>query len=297
MSDPQIVVRSSDDPRETVGSLYRHVRDRFRRSHLETPDLDARQLVCHVTGLTTAGLISEPDRPLDPSDKRRTDRLVARRLAGESVARLMGERDFWGRSFEITAETLEPRPDTETLIEVLLSRRGADLVPDATVLDIGTGSGIIATTLLAECPRMTALASDVSPGALAVARRNAARHGVAARCRFVCMSYFEALSGRFDLIVSNPPYIPSEDIETLDADVRCHDPRIALDGGKDGYAAYRRIFSGAGRHLIRGGLLLVEIGFDQADGVSRLAQNNGFTVLSTATDLEGRDRAVLAMLP
>lgn len=297
MSDRPISAQVRDGRHETVGAVYRQVRDRFRQSQLETPDLDARLLVCHAAGLSINGLVSDPDRRLDMTDRERATGLAVRRLAGESVARLIGEREFWGRSFEITAETLEPRSDTETLIEVLLARVGSELAPDATMLDIGTGSGIIATTMLAECPRMTALASDISPGALAVARRNAHRHGVGERCRFACMSYFEALSGRFDLIVSNPPYIPTRDIETLSREVRCHDPHIALDGGDDGYTAYRRIFSGVRRHLTHGGLLLVETGFDQADGVSSLARNSGMTVLLTARDLESRDRAVLALLP
>ncbi len=297
MSERRTLARDRSDRQETVGALYRRVRDRFRQSRLTTPDLDARRLVCHATGLSTAGLVADPDRQLDAEDGIRADDLVVRRLAGESVARLTGERDFWGRPFEITAETLEPRPDTETLIEVVLSRVGAELAPHATVLDIGTGSGILATTLLAECSRMTALAIDISPDAIAVARRNADRHGVGGRCRFACMSYFDALSGRFDLIVSNPPYIPTADIETLAPEVAGHDPRIALDGGADGHTAFRRIFSQAHSHLNPGGLLLVEIGFDQAGTVSDLARTNGFAVRSTVKDLEGRDRAVLALLP
>ncbi|MDZ4137783.1 MAG: peptide chain release factor N(5)-glutamine methyltransferase, partial [Erythrobacter sp.] len=210
------------------------------------------------------------------------------RLCRQPVSQIIGNRLFWGRAFRVTPDVLDPRPETECLIEAALA------APCSRVLDLGTGSGVIAVTLLAERPEAQGLASDISTVALAVARENAARHGLGDRLRFKQSDWFEAITGRFDLIVSNPPYITATEMATLCPEVRDWEPHLALTPGGDGLDAYRAIAAGAMSHLLSSGRLIVEIGPTQAAAVTALFVAAGMIVTATLQDLDGRDRVVCA---
>jgi release factor glutamine methyltransferase len=217
--------------------------------------------------------------------------LLQRRMTGESVARIIGEREFYGLVFGLNAATLEPRPDTELLVDLALTK----LPARGRVLDLGTGTGCIPIATLVNRLDATGLATDLSAEALEMAQRNAARHGVEARLALAQGSWFAAVGEeRFDVITSNPPYIRSDVVETLAPEVRDFDPRLALDGGPDGLAPYRILAEHSLRHLAAGGSVLVEIGFDQGEAVSALFREAGFGAVTVHTDLGGLDRVVSA---
>lgn len=218
--------------------------------------------------------------------------VLKRRLSGESVARIIGHREFYGLDFGLNAATLEPRPDTELLVDLAL-----DALPEGgRLLDMGTGTGCIPIALLVNRPDAGAVATDLNMEALAQAGDNAKRHGVDGRLRLLQGDWFGALGAekRFDLILSNPPYIESAVVETLAAEVKDFDPLLALDGGPDGLAPYRVIAAGAGDWLRDGGRVMVEIGFDQGEAVSALFAAAGFEAISVHKDLAGLDRVVSA---
>lgn len=254
----------------------------------DTAALDARLLLQAAANVSHEDIIAEPDRILSAQALAGFEAFVMRRLAHEPVSRILGARDFYGRSFRLTPDVLDPRPDTETLIDAALTLIGAR----SCLLDLGTGSGIIAITLLAERPGTTGLATDLSPEALAVARSNAERHGVLSRLQLRQGPWFAPVSGSFDLILSNPPYIPASDIPGLAADVRDFDPLAALSGGPDGLEAYRAIARHAAAHLNPDGHVLVEIGAGQADDVSALFAAAGFINAERFQDLGGHDRCL-----
>ena len=254
---------------------------------------DARFLLLGILGLEPRDLALYGDRPLATGENAAFEAALVRRSAGEPVARILGAWEFWGLPFRLAPETLVPRPDTETLVEVALSA-----VPDRAArlrcLDLGTGSGCILTALLSELPGAFGVGIDRSAAALTTARHNAAANGVGARAAFLAGDWCDAVRGTFDLIVSNPPYIARDVIPTLHREVRAHDPMAALDGGPDGLAAYRRILEGvrAGALLAPGGTLAVEIGYDQAEAVGALARAAGFAERGLARDLAGLDRVL-----
>ena len=242
-------------PPDHLASLLAAATARLKAAGGDTPTLDARLLLQAAAGLTREDLIRGPDRMLTAEELARFESFMVRRERHEPVSRILGEREFYGRAFRVTPDTLDPRPDTETLIEAALS-----LIPKgARLLDLGTGTGAIAITLLAERPDASGIATDLSPAALAVARDNAVRLGVADRLELVEGSWFAPVTGVFDIILSNPPYIPAVDIAALSPDVRNFDPTLALSGGTDGLDPYRTIASGAAAHLGAIGHVLVEI--------------------------------------
>ncbi len=261
------------------------------KADVPTPALDARLLMERALGFSHSYIVAEPDHQLTDDHVHGFNQLLSRRLAGEPVSRIMGMREFYGRDFKTSPDVLDPRPDTETLIDLCLEH----LDPEAhqTILDLGTGSGILAITLLAEQPLKRAVAADVSPAALAIAKENAGHWGVARRIGFVESSWFENIDGQFDLIVSNPPYIAAAEIPRLEIEVRDHDPHLALDGGDDGLKAYRAIAGGAANHLTMHGSVAVEIGAGQAADVEIIFRNKGFTCATRRTDLGGHLRALL----
>lgn len=223
------------------------------------------------------------------------DALLARRLAGEPVARILGEKEFYGLSFVLNEATLVPRPETELLVDLALDwLRGRG---DAVILDLGTGTGCIPIAILANAPRVRAVAVDLSARALDAARENAVRHGVAERMELCEGSWFDPLpkseGGGFDLIASNPPYIESAAIATLAPEVRDHDPHLALDGGPDGLEPYRIIAAGAAARLVPGGALMVEVGSAQGAAVAGIFTGAGFSNLVIHKDLAGLDRVVI----
>ncbi|MER2633741.1 MAG: peptide chain release factor N(5)-glutamine methyltransferase, partial [Rhizobiaceae bacterium] len=220
---------------------------------------------------------------------------LRRRIAGESVHRILGHRDFYGLRLGLSAETLEPRPDTEILVDAMLPfvRSAVTSHGNCRILDLGTGTGAIALALLATVEKTTAIGVDIARDALATAGRNAGGLGLGDRFSTLRSDWFSNVNGRFHAIVSNPPYIRQADIATLQPEVRDHDPPAALSGGKDGLDAYRRIAQHAGRHLERQGILGVEIGHDQKEAATRIFQSGGWRLAGERKDLGGQDRVLL----
>ena len=274
-------------PPDTVAALLRDARGRLAAASA-TPDLDARLLLQSAAGLSHADVIADPGRRLAACACDRFAAALARRLAHEPVSRILGQREFYGRPFQLTPDVLDPRPDTETLIDAALPL----LASGARLRDLGTGSGAIAVTLLAERGDVTGVATDLSPQALEVARRNAAALGVLSRLDLVAGSWFDAVDGRFDLVVSNPPYIPLADIGGLARDVRDFDPLLALDGGPDGLAPFRIIAAGAGAVLNPGGKIVVELGAGQDVEVAGLFADLGYRCRGEYRDLGGHVRCL-----
>jgi release factor glutamine methyltransferase len=279
-----------------VREAFAAVARRLREAGIETPELDARLLLCHAAGLTHEAFIARAGDRLTPEAQALLEAVVARRLAGEPVSRITGMREFYGREFLLGPDTLDPRPDTETLIEAVLAlaaQNGWRNRP-IDILDLGTGTGCILVTLLAELPQARGLATDIDPNALAVAAENARRHGVAARACFLAADWLDGIEGEFDLIVSNPPYLAASEMASLPAEV-ARDPRLALDGGADGLDAYRRIAASASDRLRDGGSLVLEIGASQAGAVARILSEAGFALFEPALlrDLAGRPRCLV----
>lgn len=263
------------------------------RAGFDTPALDAKLLVGHALGLDALGLFSRENDAVTPEAQAQAEALLARRLTGLSVARIIGHKEFYGLEFALSPATLEPRPDTELLVDLALPALGKG----GRLLDMGTGTGCIPIAILANRPDATAIATDLNPSALDMARQNATSNGVAERLEFRRGDWFGALlpaDGRFDLIVSNPPYIASHVVENLSVEVREFDPRLALDGGPDGLAPYRIIAREAGDWLERGGAVMVEIGYDQGEAVSALFGDAGYGEIRVHKDLAGLDRVVCA---
>jgi len=280
-------------PALTIAEARRAAAERLRERSLDTPDLDARLLIGHALGLDHAALVAQSTRRLTPAEAAALDSVLARRLAHEPVARIVGAKEFWSLPLRVTPDVLVPRPETETLVEAVLAavERGRAL----RIADLGVGSGAILLALLSELPTAFGIGIDRHLGALGVARDNAQRLGLADRAAFVACDFGAALAGACDVVVSNPPYIPTPDIAALAADVRDYDPRAALDGGPDGLAAYRAIAADAGRLLAPGGWLAVEIGLGQEEAVCQLFAARGLAVAGAPRrDLAGRARVVAA---
>ena len=287
---------SGDTRPATLADSVRTLRRRFEQAGMDEAALDARLLVAEASGLEPTGIILHGDRETDDAVARRIEELARRRLAGEPVGRILGRRDFWGMTFHLSPETLEPRPDTETLVEAALAhvdRQGLREAP-LVLADLGTGTGAIAVALLSELPRARALATDLAGGALRTARENACRLGVGARFHAVGTDFGAALSGGFDLIVSNPPYIGLDERSDLSREVREHDPALALFAGADGLDAYRAIIADLPRLLRPGGAVFLEVGWRQGEVVTRLLENAGLGEIQVWQDLGGRDRVVAA---
>jgi release factor glutamine methyltransferase len=272
----------------------------LREAGIETPELDARLLLCHAAALTHESFVARAGEALQSEAAVRLEALVRRRASREPISRITGTREFYGRSFLVDESALDPRPDTETLIEAalaLIEKTGRWEEP-LRLLDLGTGTGCILLTLLDALPKARGLGTDLSPAALRLAEANARRLGVADRASFLASDWLDAIHGEFDLIVSNPPYIASGEIKRLAPEVAHHDPYLALDGGPDGLEAYRRIAAGAARLLAPKGAILVEIGASQAPAVAGLLHDGGFLVANDGPsfDLGGRPRVVVATM-
>jgi release factor glutamine methyltransferase len=276
--------------------VRRTVRTMLSEAGFSEAEREARLLVQHATALMPEQLLLSDARLLTAGEAKSLAEALTRRLAHEPLSRIRGERDFYGRTFAITQAVLDPRPDTETLIDLVLQwadeTGGRDRPLD--IIDIGTGSGAILITLLAELPRAAGLGTDVSPDALLVARSNAVRNAVAGRTRFELAHALDGIDGPFDILVSNPPYIPSADVLRLEAAVRDYDPALALDGGPDGLRIYRKIAARAGA-VVPSGLIALEVGAGQAADVSRILTENVENRRGTPwtrADLGGHDRTV-----
>lgn len=270
----------------TAKQLLHEAAKRLEAAGVEGATRDARWLLAHVLEIDPGALVSRLDQELQPEQATAFEAAIQAREARQPVSQIIGLREFWGRGFQVNPDVLDPRADTETLISAALSDKFE------TVLDLGTGSGAILVTLLAERTEAHGVGTDVLPKALEVAGANAERHDVSDRAKLQLSNWFEAVEGQFDLIVSNPPYIAADEMEDLQPEVRLWEPRLALTDEGDGLSAYRVITAHAMKHLHTGGRLIVEIGFSQGPDVMALFDQAGFQNISLETDLGGRDRAV-----
>lgn len=280
---------------QSVEAARRALTALFKSNAIDSAELDARILVGAATGLDLTGMITAASRPLTSDESTRLEDFTRRRLAGEPVARILGLREFWGLPLQLSAATLVPRPDTETVVELALEmlRASAPARRPLRIVDLGTGSGAILLALLSELPDAFGYGTDISVEALRTARGNAVDLGLASRAAFVACDYAAALSNTFDLIISNPPYIRSLDIAGLATEVRDHDPLRALDGGADGLDAYRALIPQAARLLAPGGILAVEVGEGQSADVEPLMASAGLILEGPPkADLAGIRRAV-----
>ncbi|MHC9237839.1 peptide chain release factor N(5)-glutamine methyltransferase [Pseudooceanicola sp. 502str34] len=277
---------------ERLDALLRRGTLRLTEAGIAGAPRDARLLLAGAAGLRPDRLSLELGQPAADTVTGTFNAYLDRRIAHEPVSRILGQRLFWGRSFRVTPDVLDPRPETESLIAAALEGGAAQRL-----LDLGTGSGIIAATLLAEWPGATGMATDVSPAALAVAGDNAAALAVADRLTCVEADWWQGVAGRFDLIASNPPYITEAEMAELAPEVANFDPTGALTPGGDGLAPYRIIAARAREHLTPGGRLLVEIGWRQGADVAALFRAAGLAEVAVLPDMDGRDRVVTGRAP
>ena len=277
---------------QTIGGALRDVRDALR---LFLPgadaDREARLMLGHVTGRSQASLLSDLTAALNSDETRALEGTLAARQRRQPLSQIIGSTEFYGRRLTVTPDVLTPRSDTETLIDIALSG------PFHRVLDLGTGSGCILATLLAERPEAKGVGTDLSKAALAVAATNIASLGVAEHAELRISDWFENVEGLFDLIVSNPPYIAADEMSGLATEVRDWEPQMALSSGADGLAAYRVITDAALRFLRPNGRLAVEIGHRQGPAVSSLFEEAGFDQVLLHTDINGHDRVVEGRMP
>jgi len=278
----------------TIGGAVDGVRSSLSAAGIAVPRLEARLLVGHVLGGGVEAVVGDPQRPLTRDQQSRLDALTARRVWREPLAYILGNREFWSLPIRVTADTLVPRPETETLVEAVLAwveaRRGGEA--ETRILDLGTGSGCLLVALLSELPRARAVGVDLSAAALAVARDNAEALGLARRASFAVGDWGNAFTGGFDLVVANPPYVRDAELATLAPEIVRFEPRLALDGGTDGLAAYRAIVPQLRRLLVPGGAAFLEVGAGQAPPVAAMLAGHGMQDVDIKTDLAGVGRCL-----
>lgn len=282
----------AETPVWTVAALLQWTERHFAEKKLESPRLDAQVLLAHALGLKRSDLYVRHEYQPTESERALFRSLVTKRLAKTPVAYLVGHKEFFLLPFEVNSDVLIPRPSTETL--VMTGLKILETLPEPKIIDLGTGSGCIAISIAVRNSRVRGLAADISEAALSMAHRNAVKHGVSNRIELIHSDLFNSVprGTRYDMVVSNPPYIPSGDIGGLASDVKDHEPRSALDGGEDGYAVVDRILEGAAGYLIPEGWLLLEVGIEQADRVVEKAKASGWQHIKTINDVEGVPRVV-----
>lgn len=268
----------------------------LRAASVSSPVLAAELLLIHVVEASRAWIYAHIDDPLDSAAAERYRELVSRRAAGTPTQYLTGHQEFWGLDLEVTPDVLIPRPETEHVVEVALARLGQHRSPlPLRVADVGTGSGCLALALAQELPNAHVFATDVSPLALSVARRNAARHGLGERITFLEASLLTPFSPRsLDLVVSNPPYVSRKDAPSLPREVREHEPHVALFAGEEGMEVYPPLIAQAAERLVSGGLLVVELGFDVSERVEALLDTADWQEIHITSDLAGIPRVLAA---
>jgi release factor glutamine methyltransferase len=277
----------------TLGALWRRGAAQLCASGAETPNLDARVLLANVLGVEVAQLIADSYEPSGEEIEARFVALIARRAQGEPVARIVGFKEFWGRRFAVSPDVLVPRPETETLVEAVLHAR-PDKNARLHVLDLGTGSGALLAAILLERPAAIGVGIDRSEAALKIARNNLASLGLHERAALLCSDWGRPLGARFDVVVANPPYVATAEVDKLPREVRSYDPREALDNGTDGLRSYRAILADLKRLLAPGGIALVELGAGQEEAVAKLAWDADMVVHGSARrDLSGHPRALV----
>jgi release factor glutamine methyltransferase len=278
----------------TFDQLRREAARHLSELGIETSAVDAKLLLTHAAGYSAAELIANGGEKVPAAVYERFETMLARRQAREPIAYIVGKQAFWSLEFTVDQNVLIPRPETEGVVECAL-----DLIkniPTPTICDIGTGSGAILISLLHERQYARGVGVDISTNALEIARKNAEIINVADRITFLKSDYLEEVVDQFDLIVSNPPYITDEAMLQLATDVHRYEPGLALEGGRDGLQAYRRIINGLAAKLTPGGFVVFEIGYDQGDDVSKLLSEQGFSDILVGSDLAGHDRVVSAKL-
>lgn len=279
----------SDIP-ENLSALRRFLRERFEELGSDSPDMETRIILEKRLGLSWSQILSGDRGDVDQKVLKQIHADLKERTKGKPLSRIYSENEFWGLPFKLGAATLDPRQDSETIIDIALKR--FDKNAEIKILDMGTGSGCLLIALLHEFKNARGIGSDISPDALAIAKENGVLNGVHARVKWIESDWDENISETFDLIISNPPYIRSAVIPELDENVRNFDPILALDGGDDGLQAYKKIISSIYPFLNKGGIVLFEIGFDQAEDVMRLGKESRFSVKDVHADLSGQPRVV-----
>jgi release factor glutamine methyltransferase len=280
----------------TIAAARHALTEKLRQAGIDSADADAHLLMAHALRIDRAELMANGERALNLDEMKAIDALGERRLKREPVARILGRKEFWSLSLQVSQAVLVPRPESETVIEAALDAvgRGALQTEKLRILDIGTGSGALLLALLSELPNAVGSSTDISAAALEVARANAERCNLASRCTFIACDIAAGVQGPFDLIVSNPPYVARRDIASLAPEVRGYDPALALDGGSDGLDGYRAIAADARRLLAPGGRLIVELGMGQEPAVRALFTTTGLIVAAARDDLAGIPRALSA---
>lgn len=280
---------------QTLAALQAFARRALAEAGIDNAATDARVLLLGLFDLSPTDLLIRGERAVSEAECAALEAALARRKAGEPVHRILGRREFYGLTLKLSPDTLEPRPDTEILVDRMLPhvRRIAAERGRVRILDLGTGTGAIVLALLSECDGAQGMGVDAASGALRMARENAEAAGLGERFSTVESDWFSAVEGRFDIIVSNPPYIRSDVVASLESGVRDYDPALALDGGPDGLVAYRRIAAGAGHHLEKDGVIGVEIGYDQRRDVEAVFAAEGFSLLEASRDYGGNDRVLV----
>jgi len=280
-----------------LAEALRKIGSRLAPAGIAEPRREARLLLAAATGLSPAELVAEPKRPLDEAAEGRLAELARRRESREPLSRILGRREFWSLSFALGPETLDPRPDSETLIEAALAwlgpRRGRAEGPTLKILDLGTGTGCLLLALLSELPRAEGLGIDAQPGAVAVARANAETLGLGARARFRIGDWGQGIGQRFDIILCNPPYVPAAEIDRLEPEVARFDPWLALSGGSDGLDSYRALALQLPDLLAEEGRAFIELGFGQVAAATRLFEAGGLQAVDCRSDLAGIPRCLV----
>ncbi|MET3589707.1 release factor glutamine methyltransferase [Bartonella silvatica] len=283
------------DEIHTLNEILFKTREKLRAQGVSEAHLDAKVLVEWITNTNTLARITQPDMCLSLEQVAQLERAIQRRLNGEPVYRIIGKREFYGISFTLSQDTLEPRSDTETLVDLVLPllKKQSEKSEKITLLDMGTGSGAIAIAILKQISQSYAIAVDISEDALKTATKNAENAGVMNRFTPLLSDWFDSVAGQFNLIISNPPYIPETDIKNLAKEVRLHDPLRALIGGKDGLHFHRKLAHDAPNYLKEKSYVAVEIGYSQEKEVCNLFEKNSFQCLEIRNDLNGIPRAIL----
>ena len=279
----------------TVAGALDEARRRLRAAGIEDAGREARLLLGHVAGLDAAAIIGHPERHLAPEAMRAMAEAVSDRARRRPMAQVTGSREFWSLPFRVTPATLDPRPDSETVVGAVLDHVGDRRAP-RTVLDLGTGSGCLLLALLSELPNATGLGIDISAEAIAVAGANAVTLGLGQRANFAVADWDRALSGQFEIVVCNPPYIPSGEIDSLAPEISRHEPRRALDGGRDGLDAYRALAPSLTRRLAGGGFAAIEIGAGQRSMVEPIFADAGLATTECVADLAGISRCLIVRI-
>lgn len=277
----------------SAADLLQALTVRFQAAGIDSARLDARLLVAEVLGVEPLRLVTHPEMVLTAQQQTAIEGMAARREDRQPISHILGRRGFWTLDLRVTPDTLDPRPDTETLVQGVLDRV-IDRTAPLRIADFGTGSGCILLALLTELPNAHGLGIDQSHAALAVAAENAERNGLAGRAEFRQGDWGQGLAGPFDIIVSNPPYIPEADIDGLEPEVARHEPRTALAGGADGLECYRALAPDIARLLAAGGIAGLEVGAGQGDAVAALLAGVGLRDLCVVSDLAGHGRSVFA---